>query len=320
MRLTLIFYISVFFLSGLFSQQDHQVSQYMYDHISNNPGSAGSGDGICVTGILKEQWTGIEGGPYDLIGSIHLPFKLFKKDHGVGLSFLHEEIGNFQDNDIRLAYAYRANVGDGKLGIGLGLNIQFRDINPDWRLNVNIPGNVNEHDDIAIPTSGDQIRAFDVYGGIFYYTDDLYFGISSTHINETSYKYVKENDSGEGTIKIKRHYYLTSGYTMQLANPSFEIVPSVLIQSDGVVHKIDINTQLVYNKKFWGGVSFRPGSSLVGMLGFEILNGAKISFAYDFPVSTITNYYQYSYEVMVNYCFKIGVEKAAQKYKSIRFL
>lgn len=323
MRFTLILTISFFLLSAVYSQQDHQVSQYWYDQISNNPGSVGSNGGICATGILRNQWTGIEGFPRDVILNADMPFKLFKKDHGVGISIFNEKIGKQEDIDLRIAYAYRANVGDGKLGIGIGLNIQNRGLtNPnDWRPPQYISGSLS--DDPSIPTNEDKIFAYDINLGIFYRTEDIYFGISSTHINETAFKYVNNSVSGtenNGTIKIKRHYYLTSGYTMQLANPSFEIIPSVLLQSDGVVHKIDLNTQLVYNKKFWGGVSFRPGSSLVGMIGFEILNGAKIGFSYDFPLTSITNYYNLSYEVVVNYCFKIGLEKAAQKYKSIRFL
>jgi len=92
------------------------------------------------------------------------------------------------------------------------------------------------------------------------------------------------------------------------------------VQSDLKVNNIDINTTLVYNKKFWGGVSFRPGSSFAGMIGFEILNGVKIGIAYDFPTTTITKNYKTSYEFMVNYSFKLGLEKPVQKYKSVRFL
>ncbi|NJK86085.1 MAG: type IX secretion system membrane protein PorP/SprF [Bacteroidales bacterium] len=318
MRFTLIIFFSIYFIN-IHSQQDHQVSQFMYDNMSFNPASVGSRGGICATGILREQWTGIDGSPRDIILNAHMPFKLFKKDHGVGLSFFNETIGNYEDIDLRLAYAYRANVGDGKLGIGVGVNFQNRGINPDWLTINEIMGGAGEQSDIGIPGTDEKIWATDVNFGIFYYTEELYFGISSTHINESSFKYVNES-SDEGTIKIKRHYYLTSGYTMQLANPSFELVPSVLFQSDGAAHKIDLNAQLVYNKKFWGGVSIRPGSSFIGMIGFEILNGAKVGFAYDFPTSAITNYYKTSYEILLNYCFKIGVEKSNQKYKSIRFL
>ncbi len=306
------------------AQQDYQVSQFMYNQIAFNPGAAGNKDMACVSGILRKQWTGMEGTPQDIIINANTPFRLLKKDHGVGITFFKEDIGFNEDIDLKVCYAYRADVGNGKLGIGAGLNITNRGFNKaDWvtyNINTNTIGDGS--DDNSIPKSLDKVFAFDVSFGLFYKTEDLYFGISSTHINQSSYKFYKTSGSSEleTPVKIARHYYITSGYTIQLANPSFEVTPSILIQSDGKIHKFDLNAIVSYNKKFWGGVSIRPGSAVVGMLGFEILNGAKIGFAYDFPTTAITNYYNTSYEILLNYCFKIGVDKTPQKYKSIRFL
>ncbi|MBN2214485.1 MAG: type IX secretion system membrane protein PorP/SprF [Bacteroidales bacterium] len=316
----LILFISVLSLS-LFAQQDYQVSQYMFDQISFNPGAAGNHDVVSISGILRNQWTGMEGTPEDIILSASIPFRLFKKDHGVGLTVFRELIGFQEDIDLKVAYAYRANIGDGKLGIGAGVNITNRGFKPD---NWFIPDRTDlfttpELDD-AIPKSEDKVFAIDFSFGFFYKTEDLYLGISSTHLNETSYKFYNESSNNETSEKITRHYYITSGYNIQLANPSFEVIPSILIQSDGKIHKFDLNAVLSYNKKFWGGVSIRPGGAIVGMLGFEILNGAKIGFAYDFPTTSITNYYQTAYEILINYSFRIGVDKTPQKYKSIRFL
>ncbi|MBN2611316.1 MAG: PorP/SprF family type IX secretion system membrane protein [Bacteroidales bacterium] len=318
--LLFIFFISVIKLNA---QQEYQVSQFMYDHISINPGASGSQDMACVNGILRQQWTGIEGAPQNIIIHATAPFRLFKKDHGFGVTFVNDKLAINQDNNLGLSYAYRADVGDGKLGIGAGLHINFRQFdNTNWYIPTGNDYHTPPDQDDAIPKSLEQANAFDFSFGLFYRTDDLYFGISATHINQNSYKFVNENSTGDAELQnqIFRHYYITSGYTMQLANPSFELTPSLLIQSDGKIHKIDINAILSYNKKFWGGVSFRPGGALIGMIGFEILNGAKIGFAYDFPVTDITNYYDTSYEVLLNYCFKIGVDKTPQKYKSIRFL
>ncbi|MFO7658065.1 MAG: PorP/SprF family type IX secretion system membrane protein [Bacteroidales bacterium] len=311
-----------FLVMNLNAQQEYQVSQFMYDHISVNPGASGSQDMASVNGIIRRQWTGIEGAPQNIIIHATAPFRMLKKDHGFGITFVNDKLGINQDNILGLSYAYRADVGDGKLGIGAGLHINFRQFdNTSWYLPT---GNdfTPADQDFSIPKSLEQANAFDLSFGLFYKTENVYFGLSATHINQNSYKFVNENTTGDSELhnKIYRHYYITSGYTMQLANPSFELTPSFLIQSDGKIHKIDINTILTYNKKFWGGVSFRPGGALIGMIGFEILNGAKIGFAYDFPVTAITNYYDTSYEVLLNYSFKIGVDKTPQKYKSIRFL
>jgi hypothetical protein len=58
----------------------------------------------------------------------------------------------------------------------------------------------------------------------------------------------------------------------------------------------------------------------VGMAGLEILNGVKIGYSYDFETTDLVGFQKGSHEIMVSYAFKVGVEKASQKYKSIRFL
>ncbi len=319
MRISISAVISFLVMVNLSAQQEYQLSQYMFDFISINPGAAGSKDGVCLNGIFRNQWTGIEGAPEDVIFNGDVPFRLLKKDHGVGLAVFREKIGFYEDIDLKLDYSYRATVGDGKLGFGIGVNFLNRGIKPNWY----IPDNANYYSqpegDPAIPQEDEKVWAIDLNAGLFYSTEDLYLGISSTHINQASYKFHKSNND-EVPDKINRNYYIISGYTIQLSNPSFEVVPSILIQSTGKIHKFDLNTVLVYNKKIWGGVTYRPGAAVVGMLGFEILNGAKIGFAYDFSTTSITNYDKSSYEVLINYCFKIGVDRTPQKYKSIRFL
>jgi type IX secretion system PorP/SprF family membrane protein len=126
--------------------------------------------------------------------------------------------------------------------------------------------------------------------------------------------------SAESTDKLVRHYYLTAGYTLQMSNPAIELLPSMMLQSDLSSTKIDLNATVMYNKKFWAGVSYRVGAAVVGMIGIDILNGVKIGYSYDFDTSALDNFSKGSHEVMVGYNFTLGVEKTPQKYKSIRFL
>jgi hypothetical protein len=56
------------------------------------------------------------------------------------------------------------------------------------------------------------------------------------------------------------------------------------------------------------------------MLGLEIYEGLKVGFSYDVQTTAVVNQSQGSYEILLNYSFKIDTEKEPQKYKSIRFL
>jgi len=170
--------------------------------------------------------------------------------------------------------------------------------------------------DPAIPQSGGSVFGFDMGLGAFYNTENLYVGISTTHLNQTSFIYPEDN----AETKLIRHYYLLAGYNFQLSNPMFEIMPSLMLQSDGRSHHIYLNTNLRYNKRFWGGVSYSVGGALTALVGIEMLNGIKIGYSYDFELSPLLKYNSGSHEITVRYCFDLSVDKSPQKYKSIRFL
>lgn len=314
-KLILVFYALATGISG-FSQQERQVSHYMYDHVSINPGSAGSIDMVSAHAIIRQQWAGIDGAPTDFILNLSAPFKLGSTHHGAGISVWRDELGFNQDIDLTASYAYQFSVGGGRLGLGISGNFINREINAEWN-----PVHTSPDDDMAIPSNEENDFAIDLGAGLFYQTDELYVGLSSTRLLESSFEYQKST-TGTGVTEetLKRHFYLTAGYTLPLPNPSLEFLPSVFVASTLDITKIDLNATLLYNKKFWAGVSYRVGSDVVGMLGINIFNGVKIGYAYDFQTSALSNTSKGSHEILVGYSFNVGIDKIPQKYKSIRYL
>lgn len=317
-KLILVLCASVLWIEA-YSQQERQASHYMYDLISVNPASAGSTDKISTHAIMRQQWVGIDGAPEGIVLNMDVPFRLFKANHGVGASIWYDKLGFNEDINLSLSYAYQFSVGNGKLGLGLSGSFMNRKLNPDWII-PNSPLHVQG--DEAIPKGNQNEFIFDMGAGLFYRTEELYVGISSTHLLQGEFVYQTEGTSGASQAKEQmiRHYYLTAGYDLQLSNPSFELLPSVMLQSDGRATKIDLNTTVMYNKKFWVGVTYRVGVAVVGMIGVEILNGLKVGYSYDFDTTALSNFSSGSHEVMLGYSFNLGVEKIPQKYKSIRFL
>jgi type IX secretion system PorP/SprF family membrane protein len=292
----------------------------MYDLISVNPGSAGSSDQISAHAIMRQQWVGIDGAPLDLIVNLSAPFKLFNKNQGAGISIWKDELGFNNDINLSVNYAYQFSVGNGRLGLGIsGIFDNQQMDNPQWVIPstpLHDPSN-----DYAIPTGDQNEYTIDFGAGLFYRTEELYVGLSATHILEDEFVYESTGDpTSKADLKMYRHYYLTAGYNIQLSNPALEFRPSVFIQSDARLTKIDLNTTFLYNKKFWAGVTYRVGAAIVGMIGLEIMNGVKVGYSYDFDTSALTRFSKGSHEVMIGYDFTIGVDKIPQKYKSIRFL
>jgi type IX secretion system PorP/SprF family membrane protein len=292
------------------AQQIRQFSQNMFNTMAINPGYAGSNDAICATIIHRQQWVGMEGAPTTSVFNVNAAIKPFKVNSGIALGVMNDKLGFNNDIGFNFAYAYRLNVGDGKLGIGVGVDVVNTSLEAEWTP----PLNGNYKDDSSIPGPKENAMVFDFSAGLFYRTEKLYLGVSSMNIRQAKLDYEKANPF------LARQYYLTSGYTITLPNPSFELLPSIFVKSDGKTTQLDANACVLYNKKFWGGLSYRINDAIIGMLGIELSNGLKIGYAYDFTVSDIQKNSSGTHEFMVGYCFSVKKEKVPQKYKSIRFL
>ena len=278
-----------------------------------NPGVSGVSGMICATALTRQQWVGFKDAPSTTSFSINAPVKLFHIDSGVGLVVESDNIGFNKNINLAGSYSYLMEVGQGKLGIGLMMGMQNITLSPSWQIPTG-ESHTPASGDPLIPENKESYVTFDASIGAFYKTDKYYAGLSITHINEPKIKFSK------GVSYVSRHYYLTGGYTIQLSNPSFELLPSVFIFSDGKVTQAAINTLVRYNKKVWGGVSYRAGDSVSGMIGVELYNGIRIGYAYDFPMTDIRKSTIGSQEFMVNYCFDLSLGKSPMRYKSIRFL
>jgi len=168
--------------------------------------------------------------------------------------------------------------------------------------------------DPLIPENDESFLAFDISAGVYYQGLNYYAGLSVTHLNQPKIKY------SETATYVSREYYLTAGYFFQLPNPSLEFIPSVFIVNDGATTQYLATGMVRYNKKIWGGVSYRISDAITGFAGVELYNGLKIGYGYDFPISEIRKGTSGSHEFMVSYSFDLGLGRSVTKYKSIRFL
>ncbi len=297
------------------AQQDPLFSQFMHNRLTINPGYAGSEEMVHMTALNRQQWIGFDGAPSVTVLNVHSPFRLFGIPSGIGLSILNDRLGFDKNLSFSASYAYRLDLGNGKLGIGINLGIMNRALEPKWII-PDGPDFQPPENDRLIPSGNESRLAFDLGTGLFYNTEKFFAGISTTHLNQAKIRYT----TTEGSSFIQRHYYITAGYKAVMSNPLFELTPSVLAQSDGHITHFHLNTVLTYNKKLWGGVSYRPGEALVAMIGIELFNGVRVGYSYDYSTTSLHNYTSGSHEFMIGYSFGISVDRTPEKYKSVRFL
>ncbi len=297
-----------------FSQQDPQFSQNMHNRLFPNPGVAGSNKAICATLLGRQQWMGFDGKPETYLFTIHAPVRILRG--GLGLSVTSDKLGSENTMGLKAAYAYRQTIGVGDLGIGVGIGMVSKSIKDEW---VSIDP---YSQDPSIPDNGASDAGFDLDFGLYYKTNKLYVGLSSTHLTESDLEQIENNTSGL-SYKVARHYYIMAGYEYEI-NPSFTLLPSVFVKSDASSTQFDVNINVLYNNLIWGGVSYRFQDAIVPMIGIvkEGIGPGTLKFGYSYDVTTsaLRQYSSGSHEIMLGYCFKIPEVEKVQKHKTVRFL
>ena len=334
-RLILILFLFGF-ITHIFSQVDAHFSLFEYTQNIVNPGASGSNDAACFTTSHRQQWIGMKvssningssttedesGRPISTVFSFDMPIRKIKS--GIGIAALQDKIGFQNDISIKINYAYRIEIGkDNILGVGVGLGIINRNINPNWVTydgnNPSISGQI--YSDPILPHM-DQIVAFDMNLGLTMFGKDYWAGVSTTHLTSPKLKYTGINDA-EYYSRIVQQIYLMGGYTFHLSNPSWDIVTSAAVQTSRVsAIEFQLNGKFMYQQKFWFGVSGRI-DAICPMVGMHLNAGQTgiLSFGIAYDISLNKVGAGGSAEIMARYCFNLTREKGLTRVKTTRRL
>lgn len=303
---------------AVFGQQDPQYTNNMYYKMGVNPGFAGAEDAINGLILNRYQWVGYGGGePKTLVFSVDAAINAFGAPGGLGINIISDQFGYYDNMWINLNYSYKVETRFGTLGIGVSPGFYNFNINPDngWTSSDDVLNNSEGGSgDALIPQQQSSQLAFDIGLGLYLSTNKYYLGLSASHLNQAAVKY-----DDLASDYLVRHYYLMGGYNITLSDPLFELRPSFLFKSDAASWQLDLNTNVVYDDKFWAGVSYRIQDAVALLLGVELINGLRIGYSFDLVTSALKRNSFSSHEIFISY--SIDLERSRnQKYKSIRFL
>ena len=323
--------------SSLNAQFDTQLSNYWATISYFNPAYAGQSGNLDATLMSRIQWMGIKNAPRTTILTANMPYQLFGRIHGVGALLYNDRIGLFSTTAYYGQYAWKKKMlkGDFSVGLQVGYITQSFD-----GTKVSIPDDdYHSPTEEAIPASLVSGNSVDASLGLFYLKEKWFAGLSVNHL------LAPEIDLDETHLyEIPRSYYFVGGYNIQLNNPLLELQPTVLLKTmemsslyldpDSLIIKVESNTlkamlrnsqasvsfRLIYDKKFWGGLSFRYGDAVALMLGGKFKT-IEAGYAYDFPISRIIKVSTGSHEIFLRYTMDLDLKKKGKyKHKSVRIL
>lgn len=310
-----IFLLFILFSPCVLAQQEPQFSHNMFNNMGINPGYAGLSGAINATGLARQQWLGFKDAednplnPETYLLNVDSPIPLL--GGGLGLGFVQDKLGYESSVGVKISYAYHFRLAGGKLGAGiqagfLDKRIDFSKLTP-----------ITSGDPVLIGGEEGNSIFVDLALGAFYLSDNKsWAGISVSQARQAT------APIGNSEHQLRRHAYFTGGYHFTLPNnPIFELSPSVLIKTDLASVQIDVNAMVTYNKRFWGGVSYRLQDAVVFLFGLNI-EQISVGYSYDFTTSPLGRRGRSfgSHEIMLQYSFDLQLDKVREIQRNVRFL
>lgn len=269
------------------AQQDPQYTQYMYNMNVVNPAYSGSKEGLSVTALYRNQWSGFDDAPVTFTFSAHSPIS---DKVGLGLSAIKDELGPISETNVFADFSYTLQLGaKTKLALGLKGGFTFHDV-----------GLV----DLDLQDENDPFFSQDINNtypnigaGAFLYGDKFYIGLSvpnmlkSVHLDENGIQYGSETN----------HFFATAGYVFQMSE-NFKLKPSVMFKSafDAPL-SYDLNVNGLFYERFELGASYRLDDSFSGLVGFQVTPNVRVGYAYDSVTSDIKTVAKSSHEVILTF-------------------
>lgn len=274
----------------IYSQQDAQYTQYMYNQNILNPAYAGS-NGVLSIGLLgRTQWIGVDGAPETLTLSLHSPIG---KNVGLGLSVIHDEIGPAKEDNVYADFSYTIHTSD-QASLAFGIKAGFT------LLNVRSLSNLDNPDD-AILNEPVNKNSPNFGAGVFYYTDKFYAGLSIPNFLVT--RHLEKGNGIVSTASEKMHYFFTTGYVFDLSE-NLKLKPSAMVKAaSGAPTSIDLSANALLNETVEFGLSYRLDESVSAIIGFNISNDFRIGYAYDHTISNFGRFNSGSHELMLLFDF-----------------
>ena len=277
-------------MGQMFPLSDH----YVYDALGINPAFAGSHDALSATILYRNQWVGFTDAPKNYMLSVHAP--VHNDKIGLGLLIEKNSIGIFKETSILGNYAYRMELNEGKLALGLGFGVTV--YNTAW--NELTATDANDVQLMNTPTSS-VLPAFSL--GTYYYTKKYYVGFSlplflSHELDKSTGKYEISN-------KMSDYNYLLSGGYDVVIGPKVKFLPSLLLKyHPNNAVQIDYNAQISLADKLWIGLGYRNKDIMVGMVQCQINYQIRMAYAYDFNMGGTGRYENGSHEIVLSYVFR----------------
>lgn len=274
----------------LHAQQDAMYTQYRTNMMSVNPAYAGSKKALNIIALSRHQWVGFEGAPQTQTLAVNTPF--LGKDLGLGFTYVRDQIGPLNVDNIFLDVAYKVKVHEGghlSMGVKGGIDVRKNNLTELNPLNGSDPSYQQNLISNVAPNFG---------AGLYYFTDQYYLGVSTPKIAKTDYR--QDENPNLGSTELERHYFIIGGYVWDI-HERVKFKPAVLSKLvQNAPPSFDISANFMYDDRFVGGISHRIGDSFSAILQVRAMPVLWVGYAYDQTITELNRFNGGTHEIMIN--------------------
>ncbi len=298
--------VVIWWVFGLtaYPQLQPLLDQYLLNGLAINPAYAGSQEALNVGLYARNQWVGFEGAPRDFSFSLHTPMR--DKRVSLGLMIMNDKIGSRTETGFLFNYAYRIDLGTGKLSFGLAAGLRYLSTNANM-LRATDPG------DALLLIPGPRVLLPDFSFGLYYYSDRYFAGFSMPlflkhPFNEISGRYKVSFDP------LATNYLVVTGYMFPLSE-DLQLLPSVLLKVNPSNNtQLDLNCNVIYRENVWFGTSLRTNRNLIFLFQYQASRQIRLAYSYGYEFSELSSFQKGSHEVMLLYNFRYLIDVKSPRY------
>ncbi len=295
----ILIYIACLCSFTLGAQQEILNTQFGYNKLAFNAAYSGIEKHTTISMIVRDQWNGIVGAPTNQLVSASIPFA--PKRIGIGIIASRYTIGIQERITFRGMYAYRFDVGPGKLSLGLEASGRryVTDFTDDRLLAID-----GIDPDPNLSQTQFSNFTFNTGFGAYFKTKSFYASLSSPRLIKVSFD---ENKSSLSTREV-RHIYAMIGNLFELKG-DWNLSTQILYKkAENAPYDLDLQTGFIYKNDYHLGINYRlggnresAGESVALLFGISPFDPLFIGFSYDFTLSSLRRYDTGSLELLMQY-------------------
>lgn len=281
------------------AQQVTQWSQFYFNDFYLNPAVAGVKDYTHINVAVRRQWAGVKEAPIAQVLSAH---GYAGKGLGFGGYIVNEVAGPTRRTGMNLSAAYHLKLTKKTFGKrpakSLSIGLSFT-LNQHYLDNEKLT--TFEPNDIAVIRGYNNQIMPDAHIGVYYHNANKYY-IGASVFNVIQSKTDLYDNLTKVNNSLKRHYFLTGGYNIELNN-RFSMQPALVFQMiEATPFQFDFNYRFIFDKTYSFGVGYRHLDAVSGHAAYE-KGFFRIGYSYDYCINDLRAFTSGSHEVSLGFLF-----------------